>query len=149
VGRAEDILRSTEWKYGDQDPVARAELKSRIETRVRSDSTITYSKLADGVPFRLAEFNNGEPYYLDFMERHGIDSTILGSFLGRIDADTYREAGFFITAFVVLGATGLPSYSFFESAKDLNLIPDLGEDTKLRFWTEQMRLAKEYYSKNR
>ena len=149
MGEVEDTLRSTEWKYGDQDPEALAELKSRIEAAGRSGATITYSKLADGVAFRLAEMNNGRPYYLDVQEWHGIDRRIISSFLGRMAVDSYLEAGFFASALVVRRGTGLPTDSFFKWMKELELIPDREADTERNFWLGQRRRAHQYYSDNR
>ena len=148
MGELEDKLRSAAWKYGDQDPDALGILKSRIEAAARRGKPITYSKLTEGVPFRLPEINNGEPYYLDFREFPKLDSQIISGFLGYIDVDSYLERGFFVTAFVVRSDTDRPSGSFFEWARELKRIPNRKADTELNFWLGEMKRAHEYHADN-
>src|SRR6266446_5422748 len=94
-------LAAIEWRYANQDPVAKAELTRRIANEGKRLGMITYSDLVRGVRFRIPSVKNGEPFEIDVREWSGFDRAMLGDFLGAISADSYAEATFLATALVV------------------------------------------------
>ncbi|CAN5122563.1 hypothetical protein BH23GEM4_BH23GEM4_24500 [soil metagenome] len=75
-----------------------------------------------------------------------MDRAVLGSFLGAISAESYLQGGFLATAIVVNRSEFKPSDQFFNWMKDLEVLPDLKEDTVLAFWASQVNRAHNWYS---
>src|SRR5687768_12856230 len=85
---ADKLIRMT-WSYGDGDPAALRELNRRIALTARARRTIPYSELVKGVTFQLANVAEGAPFQLgELGVWTELDRSILGSFLGRISADS-------------------------------------------------------------
>ena len=109
-------MKQGDWVYGDGDPESLAVLEQRIAEKGRKRSVITYSDLARGIEFRLANVNDGIPFEIDFGPNWGLHSKIIGEFLGRISTKSYEAAGFMASALVVQkedDGPGLPSKKFF------------------------------------
>jgi hypothetical protein len=134
-----------EWTY--EDPRAGHELTRRIAEKGRKQGLIIYSELVRGVEFRLPNVAHGAPYTIDVFEWTGLDRAILGSFLGRISADSYQEGGFLATALVVNKSGYRPSDQFFEWMEKLGVLPDLSDDTVLAFWADQCNKAMKWYAR--
>lgn len=137
------------WSYGDKDARALAELDRRIAEAGRKLAMITYSDLVRGVTFCLPNVKQGQPFQINTYEWSGLDRAVLGEFLGYISTRSYRDYGFMASALVVNKAEYQPSDHFFQWMKTLNVLPDLEEDTVLRFWIEQVNKAHNWYAAGR
>ena len=148
----DDIARkmaAVQWSYGGRDPVALAELEQRIAEAGRKLGMVTYSDLVKGVTFRLPNVKRGQPFQINVYEWSGLDRAVLGEFLGYISTRSYREHGFMASALVVNKAEYKPSDHFFQWMKTLDVLPDLEEDTVLRFWIEHVNKAHTWYAARR
>lgn len=147
----DEILRrltEMEWVYGDGDPVALAELRRRIDViGPDRDKFLTYTELVDGVTFRLANVNNGQPY--EIREWTSLDRNIVGSFLGRIMADSYSEGCFMASALVIRGDGDEPGKGFYSIAQEVGALPArCSEDSKLQFWLRHVEIARRWYAEH-
>ena len=141
-----DRLSEMEWVYGDGDPVALAELRNRIDAiGPNPNGFLKYTDFVDGVTFRLANVNNGEPF--EIREWTNLERAIIGSFLGRITADSYRQGRFFASALVIRSEGTGPGDGFYSLAHDVGAIRSRNED--LEFWLRHVNLARQWYAANR
>ena len=127
----ETALRNIVWQYGDKDPVAREQLKERIEETGRNLQLTTYSELVNGIIFHLPNVMEGADYQIHTFDWSGLDRRIIGDFLGHITME-YK-----------------PSKHFFDWMASLNVLPNLDEETVLAFWAEHVNLAHNWYRSNR
>ena len=142
---AEKLTRMN-WSYGDGDPQALLELKRRIAATARARRTIPYSELVKGVTFRLPNVAEGAPFQLgELGVWTELDRSILGSFLGRISADSYLEGRFLASAVAVSMSTNEPSEGFRNLVRDIGLMPK-GRDAFVLFWSEQLTKAYDWYA---
>ena len=142
-------MEAIEWKWGDKDPAALAELERRVAEAGRKLQLITYSDLVEGVDFRLPNLRNGAPYRIAIHNWSGLDREIIGSFLGYISLHSYRKAGFMASALAVNRAEYRPSEHFFRFMRELEVLPDNDEATILRFWADQVNKAHKWYKARR
>lgn len=148
----DDIARTMaaiQRKYGNKDPLALAELEQRIADAGRKLAMVTYSDLVRGVSFTLPSVKGGQPFQINTYEWSGLDRAILGEVLGYISTRSYRNYGFMASSLVVNKAEYKPSDHFFQWMKTLDVLPDLDEDTVLRFWIEQVNKAHNWYAARR
>jgi hypothetical protein len=139
------MLADMEFTYGDRDPEALAELAGRIAAVGRTpDQYLIYSQLVEGVTFRLPNVAGGEPFEIE--EWTHLNRAILGSFLGRIAADSYRRGRFLASALVIGFVQNAPSEGFYDLATYVGLLRSNREDARLRFWFEQAGLARAWYT---
>jgi len=152
VASRDEILRkfaAMKWTYADKDHEARRLLADRIEQAGGRGDFITYSKLVEDVVFHLPNINNGDDYRIHTYDWSGLDRRIIGDFLGHISMESYQAHDFFASALVVSAEkskSAMPSRIFFQWMETLNVIPDLSENSVLRFWTEQTRKAFDWYA---
>ncbi len=140
IQRALDSIR---WKYADSDPATVAEFARRIRDAVREEKqSLTYSDLVDGVTFHLPNVNNGRPYQIDVLNWNDQDREIIGDFLGKIVADSYRAGKFFASAMVISAERNMPSPEFFNLARKVGLLKERLHDAELPFWTTQLNLTR-------
>jgi hypothetical protein len=59
--------------------------------------------------------------------------------------ESYLEAKFMASALVIGRDESKPSDPFFEWMKHLDVLPNLNEDAKLVFWTDQVKKAHHWY----
>src|SRR5688572_25413384 len=99
-------LGRVDWHYAEQDVSALDEIARRVAAVGRAKELITYSKLVEGIAFRLQTVNGGQPVTLGVPDWIDLHRAILGSFLGRLCLATYERGGFMGSALVV-SASGL------------------------------------------
>jgi uncharacterized protein (DUF433 family) len=140
-------LEAEQFPVAEQDLRAAAIMTVRIGKKAREGQglTIPYSDLVDGVKFQLESMNLGRPF--EIRDWTSQDRQIVGEFLGFISRDTFRRGRFFASALVVhKSGDGWPAPAFFEWARRIGMISDLGDDSKMRFWVEQLKRAHAWYS---
>ena len=139
------LLAAMDWVYADGDPAACAELTLRITAVGRTAKDfLTYSQLVDGVTFRLQNVAGGEPF--DIREWTSLDRAIIGSFLGKIAAGSYQQGRFLASALVIGVSSNGPGDGFYTLAEEAGLLGSSGETARLRFWFEQVQLARAWYA---
>ena len=138
-------LNAIHWDYADQDTIALENLRNRIQETGRQFRLISYSDLVRNVDFQYANINNGQPFQIAAYEWTGLDRHIVGDCLGYLSRESYLEANFMASSLVIARTESKPSDIFFDWMKELGVLPDLNEDTVLRFWTEQVRNAHQWY----
>jgi hypothetical protein len=145
MDEAARLLAEMDWAYADADLAACAELARRIAVvgRTRNDF-LNYSQLVEGVTFRLANVANGKPF--EIREWTNLDRAIIGSFLGRIAADTYQRGGFLASALVIGKETNGPGEGFYGLAEDVGLLRSSSETARLQFWIDQVERARAWYA---
>lgn len=145
MDEAARLLAEMDWVYADGDPAACAELIRRIVAVGRTARDfLTYSQLVDGVTFRLPNVANGEPFAI--REWTSLDRAVIGSFLGKIAANSFQQGRFLASALVYgMGSNG-PGEGFYSLAEDVGLLRSSDETTRLRYWFEQARLARAWYA---
>jgi hypothetical protein len=139
-------LEELDWAYADGDPAALAELARRIAAVGRTpEGFLTYSQLVHDVTFRLPNVAGGEPF--EIHEWTGLDRAIIGIFLGRIAAESYRRGRFFASALVIGTTNNGPGEGLYTLAEQVGLLlPSSGENARLRFWFEQIQRARAWYA---
>lgn len=142
-------LEEGEWKYAPHDPVALEILRNRISDTGKKFGLISYSNLVKGVDFHYPNLNQGQAYRITIFDWTGLDRRIIGDRLGCISMESYKEAGFMSSALVIGRNESIPSKIFFEWIEGLEILPDTEEDTVLRFWTEQVQYAHQWYKYGR
>ena len=138
-------LEGIDWEYGPIDLAALDELKGRIADTGRQFGLISYSDLVTGVDFHYPNINNGQTYRISIYEWTGLNRRIIGDCLGYISMGSCKEAGFMASALVIGRNESMPSEIFFNWMRDLEVLPDTREDTKDRFWIEQVNHAHQWY----
>lgn len=142
----EEKMRAIQWEYADKDLGALGALRERIEQTGRKNGLISYTDLVTGIPFHYPNINHGAPHYIQvFGEWTGLDRRIIGNCLAYISMESYIEAGFMASALVVARLEAKPSEMFFQWMEELGALPDLSEYAVLKFWTEQVRRAHQWY----
>lgn len=142
-------LEGIDWQYEPKDPAALNELKGRIADIGERFSLISYSDLVKGVDFSYPNINDGRTYRISVYEWTGLNRRILGDCLGYISMESCKEAGFMASALVIGRNESMPSEIFFNWMKDLGVLPDTRDDTKDRFWIEQVNYAHQWYKYGR
>ncbi|MDE2839832.1 MAG: hypothetical protein OXM03_04315 [Chloroflexota bacterium] len=139
-------LRSLTWEYAPHDLDALAVLRERIADTGKRFGLISYTDLVRGVSFHYPNINSGEAYRIETYDWSGLDRLIIGDCLGYLAKESYIDAGFFSSALVIGRLESRPSDNFFEWMESLEVLPDTRENTILRFWTEQVRLAHHWFA---
>lgn len=142
-------MHAVKWKWATNDPNALAILEQRIAETGKKLQLITYSDLVKDVVFHLPNIRNGQDYQINTYEWLGLDRGIIGEFLAYISVRSYEQSGFMASALVVSANEFKPSWHFFEWMKKLNVLPDLNDDTALKFWAEQVNRAHNWYKAQR
>jgi hypothetical protein len=142
-------MQDTTWTWADKDPKALEALEQRIAETGRQLAMITYSDLVRGIDFHLPNVRNGEPYRVSIYDWSGFDRGMVGDFLGYISARSYCKHGFMASALVVNRMEYKPSDLFFDWMAKLQVLPDTGEATVLKFWIEQVNKAHTWYKAGR
>lgn len=138
-------LNAIEWEYGDKDPRAISELRSRIEETGRKFRLISYTDLVRGVDFHYPNIKQGGPFRINTHEWSGLDGRIVGDCLGFISRESYLKHKFMASALVIARLESKPSDLFFEWMKTLGALPNLSESAVLTFWVEQVKRAHHWY----
>lgn len=134
------------WEYADKDLSAIAELTNRIAETGRKFGLISYTELVSGVPFHYPNINSGQPHFISvFGEWSGLDRRIVGDCLGYISMQSYKQAKFMASALVIARLESKPSDIFFEWMKELGALPSTSEMAVLKFWSEQVNKAHQWY----
>ena len=136
------------WPYAEACPEALAELGRRIAEVGRRRDLVHYSKLVSGLELRMAGVGNGAPFELGVPEWSDQDRKILGDLLGRLSLDTYQRGKFLASALVTAKGTQEPGEGFWSFVDELGLFTSTSPTRRLMFWTEQVRLAHEWYASN-
>ena len=145
MDEAARLFAEIEWTYADRDSAVCAELARRIAAVGRTAKDfITYSQLVEGVTFRLANVASGEPF--EIREWTCLDRAIIGSFLGKIAAESYQRGQFLASALVIGVESNGPGEGFYTLAEEVELLRSSSETSRLRFWLEQVRLARAWYA---
>ncbi|MBT6053352.1 MAG: hypothetical protein HOI47_09835 [Candidatus Scalindua sp.] len=145
MDKIEEKLKSIKWEYADQDLPAIEALEERIASTGNRFGLISYSDLVEDIDFHFPNINQGSPYRIRIYEWSGLDRSIIGDCLGYISMRSYSEAQFMASALVIARLESKPSDIFFKWMVSLNIIPDLSEDSVLKFWTEQVKKAHHWY----
>jgi hypothetical protein len=120
------------WGYTDGDPAACAELARRVAAVGRTAMDfLTYSQLVAGITFRLPNVANGEPF--EIHEWTSLHRAIIGSFLGKVAADSYREGRFLASALVIGVESNGPGDGFYTLAEEVGLLRSSSETARLQF----------------
>jgi hypothetical protein len=141
-------LMSMNWVYGDGDPAALAELHRRIDARGRRADLIPYQKLLNGVTFQLANVSGGEPFHIDLSEGRELDRAMLGSFLGRMCADTYPTRGYMASALAVSGVERTPGAGFGRLMVEIGAVRN-NSNAIYDFWVAEVTKAHAWYAAHR
>ena len=138
-------LESTEFEYAPLDPAAVSQLAERIRHTGTKFSLISYSDLVKGIEFHFPNISDGKAYRIDTYDWSGLDRRIIGDCLGFLCKESYSEAGFMCSALVIARLESKPSDIFFEWMKYLDVLPNTSEATVLKFWSQQVQKAHQWY----
>jgi hypothetical protein len=145
MDEAARLLAAMRWTYVDSDPAAYAVLARRVAAVGRTPNDfLTYSQLVDGVTFRLASVAGGEPF--EIREWTNLERSIIGSFLGCISAESYQQGQFLASALVIGVQSNGPGEGFYTLAEEAGLLRSTSDMARLRFWFEQVQLARAWYA---
>lgn len=149
MDQVQRVFDSIRWQFANFDPAAQSELAGRIRDAVRDGKEIlTYSEIVDGVTFRLPNVNDGRPYEIDVKNWADQDRAIIGDFLGKIDADSYRAGKIMASASVVAAETKRPSLPFFDLARKVGLLRGRSTSAEDDFWMPHLRLVQQWFRTN-
>jgi len=143
-----DKMTARAWPYSEACPEALAELGRRIAEVGKRRALVHYSKLVTGLEVRLAGDGDGAPFELGVPEWSDQDRKILGDLLGRLSLDTYQRGQFLASALVTAKGTQEPGEGFWAFVDELGLFNSTSPTRRLMFWTEQVRLAHDWYASN-
>ena len=138
-------LSSIKWAYADKDFSARKELEKKIAKTGRNYELISYSSLVENIPFMLPAIGPN-PRFIRTNDWQGLDRRIVGDFLGHLNMESYIKAGFFSSALVIGKEHSQPSDIFFEWMESIGILPNLNEDTVLKFWVDEVHKAHRFYN---
>jgi hypothetical protein len=143
-----DKMIAKSWPYSEACPEALAELGIRIAKVGKMRGLVHYSKLVSGLELRMASVSEGAPFELGVPEWSDQDRKILGDLLGRLSLDTYQRGKFLASALVTAKGTQEPGEGFWTFVDELGLFTSTSPTRRLMFWTEQVRLAHDWYASN-
>lgn len=141
-------LLSRPWPYSDASPEAVVELGRRIANVGKRRELIHYSKLVSGLELRMPTVNNGAPFELGVPEWSDLDRNMLGDFLGRVSLDSYQRGAFLASALVTAKGTQEPGEGFWNFVHELGVFTSTSPNRRLMFWSEQVRIAHDWYGNN-
>lgn len=136
------------WPYSEACPGAVAELGVRVAKVGKMRGLVHYSKLVNGLELRMTNVGDGAPFELGVPEWSDLDRKILGDLLGRLSLDTYQRGKFLASALVTAKGTSEPGEGFWTFVDELGLFTSTSPTRRLMFWTEQVRLAHDWYASN-
>jgi len=141
-------LISRSWPYSDGDPAALREIGRRIAAVGARRDLIHYSKLVAGLELRMTIVGDGVPFELGVPEWSDLDRSILGDFLGRLSLESYQRGGFLASALVTAKGTQEPGEGFWSFVSEMGTFTSTSANRRLMFWSEQVRLAHDWYAVN-
>ncbi len=136
------------WSYADQDEGAFQELCRRVADVGRVEDLRTYSEIVAGLVFRLDNVEQGEPFEIDTHAWSDRDRAILGSFLGRLCAETYRRGRFMGSALVVGSQTRQPTGGFWDLMREVQAFEGRNQNERDEFWLRHVQRAYRWYQTN-
>jgi len=136
------------WPYSEAAPEAVAELGRRVAEVGKRRALVHYSKLVGGLDLRMANVNGGAPFELGVPDWTDQDRNMLGDFLGRLSLDSYQRGNFLASALVTAKGTQEPGEGFWNFVGELGLLTSTSPTRRLMFWSEQVRIAHDWYSSN-
>jgi hypothetical protein len=139
---------SKPWPYSEACPQAVTELGRRIAEVGKRRDLVNYSRLVSGLELRMATVSDGAPFELGVPEWSDLDRNILGDILGRLSLDSYQRGKFLASALVTSKGTQEPSEGFWIFVDELGIFTSTSPTRRLMFWTEQVRLAHDWYASN-
>jgi len=145
----QEYWNNAHWEWADKDMNALGIIRDRIAEVGGRTSLINYSDLVKDLPFRYPNLVGGEIFYIHPYDWSGIHRRIIGNILGYLSIESMLEHGFFSCCLVVARLESQPSDIFFKWMENLEVIPDMKQDTVLRFWADEVRKAHRYYRKQR
>lgn len=140
-------LASYQWPYADSDSRAKGLLTDRILEAARRQKLITYSDLVSGVTFEMRNVNDGRPFAIT--EWTDLHRAIIGDFLGRISADSYVNAGIFLSAVVVTKDDGTPGFGFANFMRELGILSGRSQAAELECWVREVQKVYEWGRKSK
>ena len=143
-----DRMMARHWEYSEAAPDAVVELGRRIANIGKRRDLVHYSKLVSGLELRMANVGDGAPFELGVPEWTDQDRKILGDLLGRLSLETYQRGKFLASALVTAKGTQEPGEGFWTFVDELGLFTSTSPTRRLMFWSEQVRLAHDWYGSN-
>jgi hypothetical protein len=145
-----DKMMAKRWPYSEACPEAVAELGRRIAAVGKRRDLVHYSKLVSGLELRLANADEGVGVRFELGVPEWTDQhrNILGDFLGRLSLESYQRGKFLASALVTAKGTQEPGEGFWNFVEELGLFTSTSPTRRLMFWTEQVRLAHDWYASN-
>jgi hypothetical protein len=143
-----DKMRAKPWPYSEACPEALAEVGRRIADVGKRRALVHYSKLVNGLELKMASDGDSAPFELGVPEWSDQDRKILGDLLGRLSLDTYQRGKFLASALVTAKGTSEPGEGFWAFVDELGLFNSTSATRRLMFWTEQVRIAHDWYASN-
>ncbi len=139
---------SKAWPYSEACPEAVAEMGRRIAAVGKRGALVHYSKLVSNLEVRMANIDGGTPFELGVPEWSDQHRNILGDFLGKLSLESYQRGKFLASALVTAKGTQEPGEGFWNFVEELGLLTSTSPTRRLMFWSEQVRLAHEWYAAN-
>lgn len=136
------------WPYSEACPSAVVEMGNRIAAVGKRSALVHYSKLVSGLELRMDNIDGGTPFELGVPEWSDLHRNILGDLLGRISLESYQRGKFLASALVTAKGTQEPGEGFWNFVEELGLLTSTSPNRRLMFWSEQVRLAHEWYAAN-
>ena len=143
-----DKMASKQWTYSAACPEGTAEMARRIAAVGKRRALVHYSKLVSGLELRIPNVDDGSPFELGVPDWSDLHRDILGDFLGRISLESYQRGKFLASALVTAKGTQEPGEGFWNFVEELGLLASTSPTRRLMFWSEQVRLAHDWYSAN-
>ena len=141
-------LNAMNWTYADQDDRAFQELCRRVANVGIHEELRTYTEIVAGLVFQLENVEQGEPFEIDTHHWQERDRAILGSFLGRLCAETYRRGRFMGSALVVGSQTRQPTRGFWDLMIEVQALEGRNQQARDEFWLAQVHRAYSWYQAN-
>lgn len=143
-----DKMISKPWPYSEACPEAVAEMGRRIAMVGKRHALVHYSKLVSNLELRMPNVDGGTPFELGVPEWSDQHRNILGDLLGRVSLDSYQRGQFLASALVTAKGTQEPGEGFWNFVEELGLLTSTSPNKRLMFWSDQVRLAHEWYGSN-
>jgi hypothetical protein len=140
-------LRQMTFTYADRAPEAVKAMRARLVAVARAGDWITYSELTQGLSLTIPGVYGGYPFILGADGWSELERAILGSLLGRISADSYAEAGVFLSSVAISKNSEEPSAGFRDLARESGALRSSRPDDFKMFWARELAAAHEYYSR--
>lgn len=134
------------WHFLPENEETILELEDRLLKAAagRRAKPLVYSDWVREVQFLVPSLFRGEPFTMETENWQAQYTHVIGDTLGWINARSYKAHGILLSSMAINKDSNQPGDRFFGLAHDVGLFDGKTEGDRIRFWSEQMELVREF-----